>query len=291
MNQKKYKITYLILHYQVIEETKKCVESLMENVISLYSDVDIVIVDNASPNNSGSRLKELYKNNKFIKVLLLDKNLGFAQGNNIGYKFAKNNGASFIVQMNNDMLIEDKLFNKKIVELYEVYKYGVLGPDIYCPLEDFHQNPAKGFAFTTTVVRKKILRAKILRMLNFLGLYEPIKKRIKYKPEYKDDEKILNYEKGEILHGSCLIFSPDYIRMFEGLNPETFMYYEENILAFRCMKNNLKMFFSSQIQVLHYRKVATKNITKDLKRRNEFFYEHSIHSLNVLLKLIKSYEN
>ena len=67
------KFVYLILHYISIDETKKCVESIISK--SKKKNYDIVIVDNASPNNSGLQLKEVYKNNKNIHIILNKKNL------------------------------------------------------------------------------------------------------------------------------------------------------------------------------------------------------------------------
>ena len=48
---------FVILHYIAAEETEKCVESLLR----LAGDKKIIIVDNASPNGSGKKLQEMYR--------------------------------------------------------------------------------------------------------------------------------------------------------------------------------------------------------------------------------------
>ena len=78
-------IVFVVLHYKVFEETRKCILSLLK----LQGDKRIVIVDNHSPNNSGRKLVEEYKNMPEVKVIITQYNLGFACGNNIGYQFAK----------------------------------------------------------------------------------------------------------------------------------------------------------------------------------------------------------
>ena len=55
-----YKYVFLILHYQSLDLTNKCIESITEKCADY--DYHIVVVDNASPNNSGKALEEKYKN-------------------------------------------------------------------------------------------------------------------------------------------------------------------------------------------------------------------------------------
>lgn len=289
---RKYKIFYVILHYQAIKQTLDCVYSIKKLSTNFDLDIEtnIVIVDNASPNKSGYEIKNIFKNDKNINVIISSENLGYAKGNNLGYKYAKDMNADFIVQMNNDMLIEDIFFNKKIISLYDKYKYGVMGPDIYCPHEDIHQNPAKGFGYKKTTIIKKIIRAYIIMFINEIGLYRFLKDRIgsTYTPNY-NESMYLNDNSNTILHGSCLIFSPTYIDFFDGLNADTFMYYEENILSYNCANKNIKMYYSSELQVLHFRKVATTISTKNEKSKIRFFYRNSIKSLKVFLDIVNSY--
>ncbi|HFI0516497.1 TPA: glycosyltransferase family 2 protein, partial [Streptococcus suis] len=85
MNGKKF--TFVILHFIALEMTIETIEVLLKN-FSKY-DFNIIVVDNASPNDSGRELSEMYKNHQRIDIMLSDKNLGFAKGNNLGYSFAK----------------------------------------------------------------------------------------------------------------------------------------------------------------------------------------------------------
>ena len=76
------KFVYLILHYNVIDETVKSVDSIKNNASGNYK---IIIVDNASPNGTAKDLRELYGSDKDIVLLFNDENLGFAKGNNVGF--------------------------------------------------------------------------------------------------------------------------------------------------------------------------------------------------------------
>ena len=48
------KIVYVILHYYTIEDTRKCVESIIEK--EKDNNYEIVVVDNNSPNGTGEEL-------------------------------------------------------------------------------------------------------------------------------------------------------------------------------------------------------------------------------------------
>lgn len=54
------KIAFVILHYQNIDVTIDCVEHLKK--LQEIEKHNIIIVDNASPNESGNVLSDMYKN-------------------------------------------------------------------------------------------------------------------------------------------------------------------------------------------------------------------------------------
>lgn len=62
-----------------MEETINCVSSIRKNIDT--SNYHIIVVDNASPNKTGFQLKK-YGDDSTVTVLLSEKNLGFANGNN-----------------------------------------------------------------------------------------------------------------------------------------------------------------------------------------------------------------
>ena len=77
----KNKVAIIILNYEAYHETEKCVKSIFDKGLDVEG---IVIVDNASSNESFSYLKRKYKSNKSVKIVKSNKNVGFAKGNNIG---------------------------------------------------------------------------------------------------------------------------------------------------------------------------------------------------------------
>ena len=80
-------IVFVMLHYMAIEETKISIDYIRKNVDT--EKYKIIVVDNASPDNSGDMLIKEYGQDIDIKIIKARTNLGFARGNNLGFRYAK----------------------------------------------------------------------------------------------------------------------------------------------------------------------------------------------------------
>ena len=122
---------FVILHYMAKQETIDCVASILEKTKAEPMKVSIVIVDNASANGTGRELQQLYQGAENIYVILNPENLGFAQGNNVGFEFAKKTlNSDFICLINNDTLLTQDDFLSRICADYQQHHFAVLGPQI-----------------------------------------------------------------------------------------------------------------------------------------------------------------
>jgi len=282
-------VFFLILHYQTIEDTRECINSILANI--KYENYNIIVVDNGSPNGTGRKLAELYKNNPKVKIIISENNLGFARGNNLGFKYIKNNfNADFIVMINNDTIMQDQDFIKKIIEEYEREPYHILGPKIISLVNQKNQNPMPVAQKNIKEVKRNIFRLRILLLSNYLRLesflrkiYETLIKKV----ENDDLIQVNDY----MLHGSCLVFSKDYIKKYDGLYDKTFLYGEEDILYFISKRDNLKMRYFENAFIYHKEDSATNSIVKEENQKRRFIYKHSLKSLKELYKLMKESQN
>lgn len=290
-----YKISFVILHYMSYDFTKECIESILGNI--KYSNYNIILVDNNSTNDSFNRLKEKFGNINNIYFIKNDDNLGFAKGNNVGYKFAKYELKSdFIILLNNDTIIEQENFVDLIIKKYEENKFYVLGPDII-NLDNVHQNPQRLSLLNKNELIKNIIKLKIKLLFNYLGveefiinIYKKLKKVIKY--NYNKNINNIMYEEvtNVQLHGACLIFSPLYISRFNGLYDKTFMFMEEDILFYTMLKENNLVLYSPDIKVVHKEDGATNLIYKKNSKKRMFIYKNVIKSSIIYLDYIENYE-
>ena len=92
------KVSIIILNWNGLDDTVHCLESL-EKII--YSNYDVIVVDNGSEGNDAQILREKFKD--YIHVIENDKNYGFAEGNNIGIRYAlKDSAPDYILLLNSD---------------------------------------------------------------------------------------------------------------------------------------------------------------------------------------------
>lgn len=88
-------VSFLMLNWNGIEYTRKCLTSLLA---SNYPHYEIIVVDNGSDNNEGDMLKREF--GKKITLIKNPKNVGYAEGMNVAY--AHSHG-EMIMLLNNDM--------------------------------------------------------------------------------------------------------------------------------------------------------------------------------------------
>lgn len=102
-------IDIILINYNNYVDTIDCIKSL-DGVV--YPHKRIIIVDNNSTNESVRELQKAVNGRKDIVLIALDKNLGFAGGNNIGIKRALENGVENILLLNNDTEVEPDFLQK-----------------------------------------------------------------------------------------------------------------------------------------------------------------------------------
>ena len=94
------KISVIALTYNNLNLTKLCLNSLLH--WSDYPNLEIIIVDNNSSDNTPNYLTELNARHPAIQIIQNKANEGFAKGNNIGLTAAT---GDYLVVLNNDTVV------------------------------------------------------------------------------------------------------------------------------------------------------------------------------------------
>lgn len=298
------RICFVILHYNVVNETISCIESVLRQIeMCKRAVIEIIVVDNGSPNESGRMLAEKYSHVEAVHILLETKNHGFARGNNIGFRYAhKARRADFIILSNNDIEIKQDNFFDEMLCVYEKSNFAVCGPDIYSPYRGIHQNPKRERAYEKEEVEKLIARyrqkIRIFKWLKKTGTYTFFHKAKTIFFRGGKGERRTEEEKDHVvLHGAFLIFGPEYLTQFpQGLYPGTFMYFEEEFLYCLCRERNLRMLYTPQLTVVHREGAATRADTAtspDVSARVDkalFEFERTIESAELFLSFLEQRE-
>lgn len=276
---------YVVLHYQNIDITKKCIDALK----CITTVEPIVVVDNCSPNKSGLELEKVYSSDRRVKIIINSKNEGFAAGNNLGYNYLINKyNLSEIVVMNNDVIINDIHFQEQIRLFMKKHKLDVCGPDIITP-QKIHQNPLLTKPFSNFYIRKTILKNHIqLALFKSDLLFDLYLKYKSLRSKAPRDKQISSINC--ILHGSCIVFGENYIQneSFAFL-PITFMYNEECILFDYLKFKDYRSGYCDKTTINHMEGASTSREIDNVKEKTIIRLKRNTESLQKQLLQRKKY--
>lgn len=309
-------IGFVILNYKAYEEAAACAASILKT--QTYPDIQIVIVDNGSGNDSVEQLKARFCGETRVHIIASEKNLGFAQGNNLGIAYVREHfSPDFVVAANSDIIFEQPDYCEKLVEIYRRKPFAVLGGDIVDASRTQHFNPvARDRVYTVPYMRKQALiselKAWMFRVIKLFHLKKAVvgrygivtneagvdvcdgsKNLTTREVEGKSvaaDSRIGEELEGVLLHGCCLVFSRDFFAELDGFWQETFLYAEEEILYYLAKKKGLRLLYTPEVTCMHKEAVTTKQLYKDFCDAKIFYFSNVAKSYRKFLKLMREYE-
>ena len=97
---KNTQVSVIVLNWNQPEFTIDCVRSVLEQT---FKDFEILLIDNASSDDSVERLREQFLQHEKITIIENKENLGYAGGNNEGVKQSR---GEYVTILNNDTKVE-----------------------------------------------------------------------------------------------------------------------------------------------------------------------------------------
>jgi len=214
------KVSIIMLCWNNSQLTKNCVNRLYEVTPEGF---ELILVDNASKDDTWEVIQELQKKYPNIKTIHSDVNLGFAKGNNLALKSAKRD---YILYLNNDIIPQWGWLERMIDILETNPKVGIVGARLYFDKDD-------------------------------RGVYKVQHAGITFKngePEhigrFQEDKQVrgLGIQEVEATTGACLLvrkklakFNEDFIRG----------YYEDIDLCLRAREKGYKIVVNHEAQLIH----------------------------------------
>ena len=224
-------LSIVIVNYKNVEKTINCLKSIKASNLGDLS-YEIVVVDNASLDNSAVEISSAYPD---IKVIKSDNNLGMGGGNNLGIRQTT---GEFILVLNPDTLIKDDAILLLCKYLKEHEEVGIVGPKLLNTDGTLQYSCLRFPKIFTPILRR-----------TFLG---------NYTPSYLNDFLMKDFDHARIkevdwLMGSCLLIRRDIFGKDKNIFDEKFfMYFEDIDLCRRVQKIYKKkvVYFPSAV-VLH----------------------------------------
>lgn len=100
------RVAIIVLSWNGLRDTARCLESLGRLDAPGGAEITVWVVDNASTDGSIEKLPQQFSWARYIRN---DSNLRYAGGNNVGIKAALEDGAGFIMLLNNDTEVDPAL--------------------------------------------------------------------------------------------------------------------------------------------------------------------------------------
>lgn len=215
------KVFIIILNFNSFNDTKACLLSVkaME-----YDNYEVVVVDNSDTNEDYNRLKSEFKDCSIIKA---ERNLGYANGNNIGIKYALKNDMEYVCILNADVVVEKDFLHKVMKVFKEDEQIGILGPCI-CEYNDRQRVQTAGADISL-----------------FTGLTKRKYRGYSYSEIPKANLSV------DFLGGACFVCKREVFDKI-GLIPENyFLFFEETEFCIKAKKAGFKLLCVLNSRVYH----------------------------------------
>lgn len=221
------KVAVIIVNYNCFQDTQETIGSLREFDQDLF---DIFLVDNHSTEDNLLEISR-YASQQKIDFIPLEKNLGFAGGNNVAIQKTLELGYDYIFLLNPDTLVEDKRF-------FEVLEQELIttGADIIGPLIKYYPEKDKIY-FDGGFVDK------------YTGLTKMRGKKKKDQGQYRESVEC------DFITGCAILIKRQVFEKIGLLPEEYFLYFEEADFCLQAKKAGFKVVFTSKTFLYH--KVST----------------------------------
>jgi len=216
-------VSVIILNYNAGDLLLNCVNSLKK---STYENLELIVVDNISSDNSQKKCKEKFPD---IKLIQNKENLGYCGGNNIGIEQA--NG-EFIVILNPDTIVECDWI-QELITAYKKFGDGLYQPKILSLNEE------------------NIIQSTG-NMIHVFGFGFARDKGKKITNEKEEVEKI------GYASGTCLFTSRKVINKIGMLDEFLFLYHDDLDLGWRAAQIGINSYYVPKSKIFHVESYSLK---------------------------------
>lgn len=209
------------------EDLIECLDSLSKVT---YKHLRIVVVDNASSDETVDSVDKLFPN---VEIIRLSENLGAPKASNIGFEFALEQSAEYILRLDSDTIVRPGFLEPLIEIAEENPKIGVVSPKIY------YNDPPDVIWYAGVDAHS----------WHFGSVNDKCNKN---DTEISDYSRFVDY-----VWGAAMLIKREVIEKTHGFDPDFFIYYEEVDFCLRVKNLGYQLYYVAESSILH--KVGTQN--------------------------------
>ena len=231
-------LSIIIVTYNSEIFVEKCIMSIIENTSDLK--YEIIVVDNASTDNTVKTVGNLAKNYNNIR-LVISENKGFNAGNNKGIKIAE---GEYIALLNPDTILINNAFKIIIEGMKSEVDVGACGGTLL--MEDMSLNMSLG---------------------SFPSLYDSLVRTFKLRNDSYYLSNV-NEEKMRVPFpsGADLVFKSELIDRVGYMDERYFLYFDEADFAYSMNKLGLKSYLFTKAKIIHLQGKSTETVSEFAKK-------------------------
>jgi len=235
------RIFVVILNWNRPDDTIKCLESVYKLSVAGFQLL-VVVVDNGSTDDSIDRIQKskVIKQKLKFEIIRNRENLGFAGGNNVGLRHALDNGADYVLVLNNDTRVDPDLLIQMIEVAKKYPELGIASPKIYFE---------EGFEFH----KKRYIKSDLGNILWYAG-GEIDWDNVYGKTRGVDEVDKRQYDKIEETDfgtGTCMLINVKALERVGLFGEKYFMYFEDVDLSVRMKKKGWKVIYVPRARLWH----------------------------------------
>lgn len=252
-------LSIIVVSYNTRDYTTKCLESVLKNTGEL--SFEIIVIDNASSDDSQQAIHQQLGNK--VRLITLDKNVGFGAANNIAAKDAR---GEYFLLLNPDTVVLDSAINNLL-------KFAKCNPDAgiwggKTIFDNGSLNPSSCFARQT--VWSLVCQA--------LGLTSALRKTSVFNPEGMGSWDRSNARHVDIVSGCFLLTKKEHWITLGGFSSDFFMYGEDADLCLRFKRLGFTPMITPEAKIVHYggksEKIQSDKLVRLLRAKNQLILTH-----------------
>ncbi len=215
-------VTVIVLNYERPKDTIECLHSLK---LSKYSNVNLIVVDNASPDNSVNQINMAHPD---VEVIVTPNNIGYSGGMNFGVQRAMQFSPDYLLLINSDTIV-DEGFISTLIKVVEIYPRSAA---------------ASGTIYYSPEQAKLWYAGGTIRYWRASGFtnHEHLKGR-----DYNNGD----IKKVSFLAGCAVLIRVSAIQQVGLFDERFFMYLEDTELCSRLLRNNYELLYVPSAKLYH----------------------------------------
>lgn len=242
MDTEKPRVSAIVVTYASEDTVRACLESILESAKRINSAIELIVVDNASPDGTAALVREHFP---MAKLIASRENLGYAKAVNVGLKESH---GDYVLILNADCILAKDALHQLLSFAESDERIGIVGPMLLN--RDGTLQPSGRRA-----------QRLIHIVLSLIGLRGAVEVRLLGKERnYRTPLDV------EEVSGAAMFCRRKALMEAGGMDERFFLYFEDVDLCIRARKLGWRISYCPNARVVHLHGSSTSKVGEFARR-------------------------